>query len=241
MKIYPAIDLKEGHCVRLYQGSFDRVTRYHADPVAMAQFFMNQGADFLHIIDLDGAKTGSLVNFKMIEKIKLATGVQIQTGGGIRSYEQIKQMQDIGVNRVLLGSVAILSPDLTKEWINEFGTDFICLALDIRMDELQNPLLATHGWIKSSSKSLWQLIDEYNAVNIKHVMCTDINRDGTLSEPNFGLYKECLQRFPAINFQASGGISTLAHLAKLKSIPVSSAIVGRALYENKITLADALC
>src|SRR3990167_3774637 len=239
MNIYPAIDLKSGECVRLFQGRYDTVTIYEKDPIALAKSFSEQGATVLHVVDLDGASIGQSVNFNLISKIVDVPGLKIQTGGGFRTKQQVQNALNSGIFRVVLGSHAILKPDDVKMWINEFGSEKIVLALDVRFDNNGDPKLALQGWQIESQKNLWQLLDEYQDVSLKHVLCTDIQCDGTLQGPNFNLYRECKKRYPTLHFQASGGISTLSDLKKLSEIPISGAIVGKALYENKFSLQDA--
>ncbi|HEV2614243.1 MAG TPA: 1-(5-phosphoribosyl)-5-[(5-phosphoribosylamino)methylideneamino]imidazole-4-carboxamide isomerase [Gammaproteobacteria bacterium] len=235
MNIYPAIDLLNGQCVRLYKGSYDHVTVYESDPLKMAQLFAQQGAKNLHIVDLDGAKAGQAVNLEIILAIKKNTDLIIQTGGGIRTYEQAKNILNKNIDRIIVGSVAVSNPSEIKNWIREFGPEKIVLALDVR-----NEKLAVHGWEADSEKSLWELLDEYQDSGLKHVLCTDINLDGTLSGPNVNLYKSCVNNYPDILFQASGGMSNLNDLSALAKIPVSGIIIGKALYENKFTLSEAL-
>ena len=240
MNIYPAIDLHAGECVRLYQGRYDQVTVYEKDPLAVAHSFAAQGAKVLHVVDLDGAKQGKPVHAELIMAIAKETNLQLQTGGGLRTKEQIEMLLKGGVKRVILGSIALTQASVVKTWIQEFGGDAIVLALDIRMNEAQLPYVAVHGWQKESAMTLWQCLDDYQAAGLQHVLCTDIQCDGTLMGPNFSLYRECLKRYPHIQFQASGGISSLADLRQLSELAVDSVIVGKALYENKFSLREAL-
>lgn len=240
MNIYPAIDLLSGQCVRLYQGGYDQVTVYENNPIKIAKAFAEQGAGGLHVVDLDGAKQGYSVNLDLIIQIKKVTGLEVQMGGGIRSRNQIKEILNQGIDRVILGSIAILNPESVKKWIKEFGCERFVLALDVRIDELNYPQLFLQGWERSSCENLWSLLDRYQNSALKNVLCTDIYRDGTLNGPNIKLYKECCTRYPEISFQASGGVSTLKDLTALANIPVASVIVGKALYENKFSLVEAL-
>ncbi len=239
MNIYPAIDLKSGKCVRLYQGSYEQVTLYANDPVDVAKTFAKQGATVLHVVDLDGAKQGKSENLDLIEKISRESGLWVQTGGGIRTRQNVYDILNKGIARVVLGSIAISQPQEVRKWIHELGSDRIVLALDIRMDANNEPKLALHGWQKPSEKSLWQILDEYQESGLQHVLCTDILCDGTLQGPNINLYKECMWRYPNLHLQASGGVSSLNDLRELALIPVSGVIIGKALYENKFTLSAA--
>jgi len=240
MYIYPAIDLKAGECVRLYQGSFDQITSYDKDPLAVAQHFCQQGAKFLHIVDLDGAKDGQPAHAEVIFKIVQQTDLHVQMGGGIRHKEQIAELLDKGVSRVILGSIAMSQPQEVKKWLQEFGAEKIVLALDVRVNEQGEPHLASHGWQADTAISLWELLEEYNHSALKHVLCTDIACDGTLQGPNVALYQMCQTRYPHLHFQASGGIGNLEDLKKLSRVPVAGVIIGKALYEKRFTLAEAL-
>jgi phosphoribosylformimino-5-aminoimidazole carboxamide ribotide isomerase len=239
MNIYPAIDLKSGQCVRLYQGCFDQVTAYHNDPIEVAKTFAAQGAEFLHVVDLDGAKQAQPVHRDVIRKLANETGLNIQVGGGIRTRAQISEYLNAGISRVILGSIAIFQPETVKEWLEEFS-EKIVVALDIRMDKTQEPKLTTQGWQENSETSLWDLLDTYQGTNNLPIICTDIARDGTLAGPNFVLYQKCVERYPTFKFQASGGIHSLNDVRKLSQIKVAGTIIGKALYENKFKLAEAL-
>lgn len=239
MNIIPAIDLKSGSCVRLYQGSFDNVTAYQTDPLLVAQSFYEQSAQFLHIVDLDGAKTGQSMHLDIVMKILQTTPLKIQMGGGIREYQQLQSLLDAGIFRIVLGSVAVSQPNNVRQWLKEFGVDKIVLGFDVRINSQGIPMCATHGWQVNSVRSLWELLDEYDEDDL-HILCTDIDRDGTLTGPNFELYRECHRRYPRLHLQASGGICQLSDLTQLSAIPVSDVIIGKALYENCFTLADAL-
>lgn len=240
MKIYPAIDLKSGECVRLYQGRYGSVTVYEKNPITMAQRFADAGASMLHIVDLDGAKAGSLKNADIIFKIAQQTKLKIQMGGGIRTKKQISDILGAGIDKVILGSVAVSKCMEVKDWITEFGADRIVLALDVIFDITSMPKLALQAWQSSSQTTLWQLLDEYGTSALKHVLCTDVSRDGTLQGPNVKFYQKCVYRYPSIHFQASGGVSSLGDIRALAAIPVSSVVIGKALYENCFTLNAAL-
>lgn len=240
MNIYPAIDLKSGQCVRLYQGQYDQITLYNDDPINLAKSFAEQGATWLHVVDLDGAKNGESIHLDLILKIKKESGLHIQTGGGIRTKLEINKMLQNGIDRIILGSIAVTKPDEVKSWLNVFGEEQIALALDVKIDKAMNPILAIHGWQTTSHLTLWKLLDDYQDSLLKHVLCTDIARDGTLMGCNIDLYKECLKKYPSLCFQASGGIHNLSDLRALSSIAISSVVIGKALYENKFSLRNAL-
>lgn len=239
MNIYPAIDLKQGKCVRLYQGNFENVTEYSECPTVVAKTFEEEGAKWLHIVDLDGA-SGKGNQLNIIEKVIKNTKLLIQVGGGIRSKEQIQALLNIGVQRVIIGSLAIKDPDLVQEWIKEYGPEKIVLALDIKILEDKQAYVAIHGWQELSDKTLISVIDSYLDSGLEQLLCTDINCDGTLKGPNFSLYKVLIKKYPSIKIQASGGVASLADLKKLNKIKVDACIVGKALYEKRFSLAEAL-
>jgi phosphoribosylformimino-5-aminoimidazole carboxamide ribotide isomerase len=239
MELYPAIDLKSGACVRLYEGAFDQVTIYDKDPVTVAKKFQAEGAGFLHIVDLDGAKNGVPAHLKVIGEIIQKTGLQAQVGGGIRDREQLTELFNLGVHRVMLGSIVISQPETVKHWLQEFGPEKIVLALDIRMNLNNIPCLASHGWQLDTHVSLWDTLEEYIPFGLKHVLCTDISCDGTLHGPNIALYQECQERYPKIDFQASGGVGKLTDIKKLAHLPVAGVVIGKALYERVFTFAQA--
>ncbi len=239
MNIFPAIDLKAGSCVRLYQGSFEQVTAYSADPLAVAKSFAQQGAQFLHVVDLDGARTGEAANREVLLQIVQETALVVQLGGGIRQAAQLQACFAAGVARVVVGSMAIAQPEIVQQWLQEWGTEKIVLGLDVRINAQGIPMLASHGWSVETARSLWEFLDEYQLDGLR-VLCTDIERDGTLLGPNLELYAECLRRYPQLYLQASGGIGQLQDLQQLAAIPVAEVIIGKALYEQRFSLAQAL-
>jgi len=239
MNIIPAIDIINGEAVRLYQGCYDKVTSYAKDPILLAQAFAADGATMLHIVDLDGAKKGEMTNLDLIEKIITKSNLSVQVGGGIRSKQQIAYLIQRGVSRVVLGSIAILKPLEVKNWLSEFGAENITLAFDIRMN-FNTPQLALHGWQDTSTISLWAILKDYQKHGLQHVLCTDINRDGTLQGPNIPLYQKCLRQFPSVSFQASGGIGSLNDLRALAKTSIKNVVIGKALYEKQFSLQDAL-
>ena len=239
MIIYPAIDLRQGHCVRLSQGRFDQATTYAEDPLTVAREFAAAGAAWLHVVDLDGAKDGNAAQTELIGRLAAHSGVKVQTGGGIRSEDQINAYLDSGIARVVIGSLALTNPGLVSTWLDRFGRDRIVLALDVKPDD-DSWRVATHGWQKISGRTLFEVIDEYGAAYLRHLLCTDVARDGLLAGPNVALYREIHARYPKLAVQASGGVASLADLMALKETGVAGAVVGKALYEGKFTLAEAL-
>lgn len=237
MKIIPAIDLHDGKCVRLYKGDFGKVTHYSDQPLEIARTYAALSVDDLHIVDLDGARTGSQQNARVVRQLCTATPLAVQLGGGIRDSERVKYWLENGVTRCVVGSVAISEPERVAAWIHSFGPDSIVLALDVTIDE-GDPVLATHGWTQSSGLSLWKLLDRYSRLGAKHLLCTDISRDGAMSGPNDELYAEILRRYPDIRLQASGGVRDIGDIARLKEIGVPAAITGKAMLDGKISAEE---
>ncbi len=237
MKIIPAIDLYGGKCVRLYKGKFNKVTHYSDQPLDVARSYADMNVDDLHIVDLDGARTGSQQNAFVVRHVCANTALSVQLGGGIRQEKQVRQWLDAGVARCVIGSVAVTEPARVEAWFEEFGADRIVLALDVTIDAA-GPVLATHGWTKSSSLSLWDLMDRYASIGARHLLCTDIGRDGAMSGPNFDLYAEILRHYPHVSLQASGGVRDIADIERLRDLGVPAAITGKALLDGKISSAE---
>lgn len=234
MKIIPAIDLKDGKCVRLFKGDFDRVTEYSDDPVAVAREFTEFATTDLHVVDLDGAQTGRQHNREVIARIAGATDLVIQLGGGIRDRATLESWLDSGVTRCVVGSLAITEPDAVKSWLVKFGAEHIVLALDVNLDD-GAPLVTTHGWTTPSTTTVFECIDNFRGLGLRHVLCTDVSRDGAMAGPNVQLYQQILSRFPDLQLQASGGVRNVSDLVELRSKGLPAAITGRALLDGKIT------
>lgn len=240
MIIYPAIDLRGGRVVRLTEGDFNREKSYGDDPVAVARGFAAAGATWLHVVDLDGARDPARRQTALVERLARESGLRVQTGGGIREEAQIAALLDAGAARVIVGSVAVKNPPLVREWLARFGFERIVLAPDVRIDADGTPRVAAAGWQESTGVALNELLAGYLSSRLAHVLCTDISRDGKLTGPNAALYSSLVQRFPALQIQASGGVSSLDDLRALRATGAAGAIVGRALYEGKFTLKEAL-
>ena len=238
MQLIPAIDMKDGRCVRLYQGDFDAQTVYADNPLDVFERYLAFGAKRIHLVDLDGAKDGSQKNLPIIRKMVERNAVTIQVGGGLRSLPRVQDLLDTGVQRAVVGSVAVTAMDEVIAWSKQIGPDKLVLAFDIRIDTVGTPRLTTHGWQQQSSVSLWDAVERYSAHGFRHVLCTDISRDGALTGPNQSLYREAINRFPAIQWQASGGVASAADLHALRDCGVAAVISGRALLENKISSED---
>ncbi len=228
VNIFPAIDLINGQCVRLTKGDYNQKKIYNEDPVQVAKDFNNAGMKWLHIVDLDGAKTGKMNNFESIKKIIKNTSLNIQVGGGIRSLDDIKKYLEYGVSRVILGSAAIKNQQFLKDAIDIFGNKKIILGLDIK-----NGHVAISGWTEDAGMTIYEFLLNNTHIAIKHILVTDVAQDGTLNGPNFILYKKLMQKFPQLEFIASGGISQITDVKKLIELGMSEIIVGKALYEKK--------
>jgi phosphoribosylformimino-5-aminoimidazole carboxamide ribotide isomerase len=233
MELIPAIDLRDGRCVRLLQGDFDRETRYSVDPVELAEQYGELGARSLHIVDLDGAKEGVPVNLALIRRMRAAAGVDVQLGGGIRARASLEDALEVA-GRAVVGSLAVSDPELVASWLREFGPDRLTLALDVRLAPDGMPMIATHGWTRASTLSLGAALDRFAAVGLKYVLCTDIERDGALSGPNVELYRDCVRRWPGIEFQASGGVRDVGDLTALAATGVAATVSGKALLEGRL-------
>lgn len=240
MIIYPAIDLRGGRVVRLTEGKFDQEKSYGDDPLAMARDFAAAGATWLHVVDLDGAKDPARRQTALVEQIVRGSGLRVQTGGGIREEAQIAALLGAGAQRVIVGSLAAKRPELVRAWLQKFGAEKIILAPDVRLDPDSTPRVATAGWQESTGLALDDFLKGFLAAGLVHILCTDISRDGRLTGPNTALYAQLVKKFPSLQIQASGGVSSLDDLRGLKPTGVAGAIVGRALYENKFTLREAL-
>lgn len=240
MKIYPAIDIMGGRCVRLYQGRFDSVSLYDSNPVEVARRYAEKGAKFIHVVDLDGARSESSRQLSLIEDIASETKLIIQAGGGIRTESQVSTCLEAGISRVVVGSLAILEPDSFRALLKKFGGEAITLAVDIRWNSRGEAVPATAGWRDEGVRALWNVLDDYRDTGLKHVLCTDITRDGTMGGPNVNLYERMRERYPQFKIQASGGIGKLSDLKELNHVGAAAAIVGKALYEGRFTLEEAL-
>jgi phosphoribosylformimino-5-aminoimidazole carboxamide ribotide isomerase len=238
MILYPAIDILDGRVVRLRQGGFSNVTDYGDQPLGVAERFRKLGARWAHVVDLSGARDNDNRQTSLIDKI-CATGLNIQTGGGIRTEADLEQLFSLGCRRVIIGSLAVSDPDLVKTWLAKFGGDRICLAFDVRQVE-EVYRLAISAWSKLSTRSLDEVVETYYNRGLKHALVTDIGRDGMLVGPNLELYTDLAERFAGVDWQVSGGVSSLADLEAAAQTGAAGVIAGRALYEQQFDVAEAL-
>ena len=239
MIIYPAIDLRAGACVRLMHGRFDQVTLYDEHPAARLAAFAAAGAGWAHIVDLDGAEAGRAVQHALIGELARAVDIRIQSGGGVRSPTDIAALIDAGVARVVVGSLAVSHPDTVADWLRRFGPDRITLAIDVKADG-DRWVPALKGWTEAAEVDLWGALDRYPPNLARHLLVTDVGRDGALTGPNIDLLAQIVRRRPDLKVQASGGVADLADLAAARQAGCDGAIVGRALYENRFTVQEAL-
>ena len=234
MQLYPAIDMKDGRCVRLTQGLFDNLKVYSEDPVDIAKMWVSQGATFLHLVDLDGALAGQSVNRSVIRGIVESVSVPVQVGGGIRSHEAVKSMLELGVRRVIIGTRAAKEPEFIRELTARFDPEQIVAGIDAK-----DGLVAVEGWEKVSSITALELCLRMKEYGVRHVVYTDISRDGMLSGPNVEA-PEKLTKDTGLDIIASGGVSCMDDLRKLRDRGIRGAIIGKALYEKKLDLKEAV-
>ncbi|HEX2724464.1 MAG TPA: HisA/HisF-related TIM barrel protein [Beijerinckiaceae bacterium] len=234
MIIYPAMDLMNGQIVRLRQGRFDAVTYYHSVPAEALNSFDDCGATWAHVVDLDGAREGKPVQHQLLATLARHSPIKLQVAGGVRSEEHVATLLEAGAARVVIGSLAVRDPEATRALLERFGPDRITLSLDVNVVE-GTPMVATHGWQQDSGQSLWEVAAIYPEA--RHLLLTDIGRDGMLDGPNHALLKEAVTRLPHLAIQASGGVASVDDLVQLTT---DGAILGRAMWEGKLDLAEAL-
>lgn len=238
--IFPAIDLMGGGCVRLFKGDFNQRTDYDVSPLEVAKSCANAGAEWMHIVDLDGAKHGKTEQSELIIQIANESGLKVQTGGGLREISQIERLLQGGVQRAVIGSLAVTNPQMVKFWISHFGADRIVVALDVNIGEDGEPYPATRGWTETANKTLWDVLSDFMGSGLKTVLVTDIERDGVLGGSNIALYKKIQNEFPSLQLITSGGVGSLKDVKALKALNPHGIIIGKALYENKFTLSEAI-
>ena len=233
MIIFPAIDIIGGKAVRLFKGEYDKKTVYGDDPAVFALDFKAQSATHIHVVDLDGAKSGNTPNFDVIKRIKEQSGLFTEVGGGIRNIETVRKYLSVGVDRVILGTAAIKDGEFLRAAVKEFGNR-IAVGADVK-----DGFIAVNGWTESSNKTLSDFLSELNEIGVKTVICTDVSKDGAMQGTNYEMYREIVGRFN-IDFIASGGVSTIKDVIKLKETGLSGAIIGKAYYTGAISLSEAI-
>ncbi len=232
MRIIPAIDIIDGKCVRLTKGDYNTQVTYSENPLEVAKMFEDNGIKYLHLVDLDGAKSKSIVNHKVLNQIAANTSLKIDFGGGIKSDKDAKIAFDNGASQITGGSIAVENPELFMQWLAEYGADKIILGADSK-----NRKIATHGWLKESEMDVLDFISKYEKEGIKYVICTDIAKDGMLQGASEELYQEIIDTTD-VSLIASGGVSTVDDLTKLKQMGCEGAIIGKAIYEGKISMKE---
>jgi phosphoribosylformimino-5-aminoimidazole carboxamide ribotide isomerase len=231
MRIIPAIDIIEGKCVRLTKGDYTTQKIYNEDPLEVAKAFESSGVTSLHLVDLDGAKTKSIVNHRVLEKLATHTGLKIDFGGGLKSDTDLKIAFDCGAHQITGGSVAVKNPEIFNQWLVEYGSDKIILGADVKGDRI-----AVSGWMETSEESIFPFVKKYQKEGVQYVICTDISKDGMLEGPAFTLYQSLLTACPEIKLIASGGVSDIEELPRLANLGCEGVIIGKAIYEKKISL-----
>ena len=234
MRLYPAIDMKDGHCVRLRQGEFDNITVYCEQPFKVAEYFQKSGASFIHLVDLDGALRGHSVNEESIRKIVRTVDIPCELGGGIRTMEDIERILGYGINRVIIGTKAVNSPDFVKEAVEKFGSDRIVVGVDAK-----NGMVAVEGWEQISDRTASSMCSEMKKYGVRHIVYTDISRDGMLTGPNVEMTKK-LTDDTGLDVVASGGVSSMEDLKNLADAGIKGAIIGKAIYEKRVDIAEAV-
>ena len=230
MRIIPAIDIIDGKCVRLSQGDYNTKKIYNENPLEVAKEFEDYGIEYLHLVDLDGAKSKQIINYKTLELITSKTNLKVDFGGGIKSQDDIRIAFECGANQITGGSIAVQNPTLFQEWINQYGSEKIILGADAK-----DRKIATHGWLETSELDVIDFIQEYKAKGIDYVICTDIAKDGMLQGTSNELYQEILASAD-VKLIASGGVSSIDDLIKVKELGCEGAILGKAIYEGRIDL-----
>ncbi len=231
MRIIPAIDIIEGKCVRLTQGDYSQKKIYNENPLEVAKMFEEAGIKFLHLVDLDGAKSGRIINTDVLEKIAGKTKLKVDFGGGIKRDEDIRKAFDCGARQVTCGSIAVKEPGTVLEWVEEYGANKLIIGADVK-----DRKIAVHGWKETTTLEIEDLLHTYIPEGLEYVICTDIATDGMLTGPNFRLYEEIMDTFPSVRLIASGGVSSVDDLQKLKTMEVDGVIIGKAIYEGKISM-----
>jgi phosphoribosylformimino-5-aminoimidazole carboxamide ribotide isomerase len=233
MKIIPAIDIIDGKCVRLTQGNYGQMKVYRDDPVNVAKEFEEAELKYLHVVDLEGAKKGRVVNWEALEEIILETTLEIDFGGGVKSDEEVERLLDLNVNQINIGSMAVKEPDKVAQWLKKYGRSNFILSADVKEEQLQ-----IDGWQNSTQMSIYDLVKRFEPEGLESIACTDISNDGMMMGVNLALYKKLRKRYPKLKIIASGGVSSMEDLDKLRYIGMDGAIIGKAIYEKKISLTE---
>lgn len=233
MKIIPAIDIINGQCVRLSEGKYDTKKVYFERPVEAAINFEKAGLKYLHVVDLDGAKSVKVVNWDVLEEICSKTTLNVDFSGGIKTLQEVEKAFELGAKQIAIGSLAVKDPEIVMQWLDTFGSDKIIIGADVK-----DKRIAIHGWQETADYTVFEFIEQYVSAGAHHFLCTDVSKDGKLQGPAVSLYKEILENFPDIDLIASGGVSSMDDFQALQMINCPSVIVGKAIYENRVSLAE---
>ncbi len=233
MEIIPAIDIIDGKCVRLTQGNYEQKTIYNENPLEVAKAFEGAGLKRLHLVDLDGAKEGTVKNWVVLQQIAASTTLSIDFGGGIKQDKDLKIVFESGAAFATIGSLAVKQRDVFVSWLNDYGADKFLLGADVKSEKI-----AVAGWVETTDIDIYDFLNDYVEQGIQQVFCTDVSKDGKLEGPSIDLYKKIIEQFPSLWFIASGGVSSMDDLYALKSIGCAGAIIGKAIYEGRIQLKD---
>ncbi|QKK01379.1 MAG: 1-(5-phosphoribosyl)-5-[(5-phosphoribosylamino)methylideneamino] imidazole-4-carboxamide isomerase [Pseudomonadota bacterium] len=238
MQLIPAIDLRGGRVVRLQQGDYARETRYDDDPLVVAERYRDAGATLLHVVDLDSARDGGAANLDTIEMLCSRVNLRVQTGGGVRDAADLRRRLDAGAMRVVLGSLCVREPQRVAGWLDRVDADTIVAGLDVTADEQGRWIPRATGWTEAGERDLVDLLDQLTGSGLRHLLCTDIQRDGVYAGPSLALYAQLAERYPELAIQASGGISSAGDIEEVARTGVSACIVGRALLEGRVGLEE---
>jgi len=233
MRVIPAIDIINGKCVRLTQGNFKKMKIYNDDPVEVAKEFQDADLEYLHLVDLDGAKKGEVVNWKVIQDIQENTALNVDFGGGVKTDDEVQQLLDLGISQINVGSLAVKEPKKFIGWLKKYGAENFILSADVKGENV-----SINGWLESTDFRLFDLVNQFSSHGLEYLTVTDIATDGMLKGPNFGLYRKLKKKFPHLKITASGGVSSIDDLKELKYLNLFGAIVGKAIYEGKIKLTE---
>lgn len=238
--VYPAIDVREGRVVRLHRGDYTKETRYSDDPAAVAEGYAMAGARWLHLVDLDAARAGGYTLQPLLKQIVHDTGLRVQTGGGVRTAEHVEALLGAGAERVVVGSVAVREPAIVAGWIEQYGPEHVTVALDTRTADDGTWVLPVDGWTDVAEDDLPTTLHRYNDAGLKHLLCTDISRDGTFAGPNLNLYTMLTHSVPRLQVQASGGARDINDVRSVKRIGCAGVVLGKALLEGRLTMEEAV-
>lgn len=233
MRVIPAIDIFDGKCVRLREGDFSTARVYADDPLTAAIRFIEAGARWLHVVDLEGAKEGRVVNWSKLSAIMSLDKIAVQVGGGVRTMEDVSRLLASGARRIIVGSVAVRAPALFEEWVNRFGSEEFCIAVDV-----MEGALVSDGWQSKDETPIYDVVRRMQAMGVRAFLCTDVMRDGTMKGPNIALYETLVKQFPSLEWIASGGVSTKDDLTALEKTEVAAVVVGKALYEGTVGMDE---